>query len=1309
VETCCFGAATLVLEQVGLVRKLEADRLVGLRKQAFERFCWRLLTNEYERCFEPGAVEFRAGPSPEDVADGGRDLEVEVLRPPAKPGHWSLLPRGRTRFSCKTTKDEAKRSWADQVRRDLGQRVVFDGKQRRIREDAEERAHEATQQQRPSSDLLNFLAKGGAYWVLINVAGHRIPELEDDLGQGLSFWIQHELHEQVDLAGRIKIKDATFLAEVFDERPFTLSVEHSRMFELDEPEGLSSWETWTQDFEGERRMPEFEVDDRRRSIIAPLRRFLREGGASEQPRVFRLGGAPGVGKTRLVHHVLEQERSGDLHSRVRYTREFGRTREWVERGGLDRFADLVLAIDEVPPDEAHALWRVFERKASGSVRVIMIGPLGDDEDSEDPPMVRLGPLDDQYVESLIRSEIREQPDKDAHLDSESLVETVRDLSEGFPLFVMWLTQALARDPGLLEDPRGELTDRMKPWRAAMAVLAGPRTEFESKHAWEQEAELRAKALLLVVMFPDHPWSADDDRRNALTRMLEVTSWSELRRAAGACRDRGLLRDEPADHYYVSPANLERLVLNHLFGGPPGLDPGPLRQVSFAAFERLLRRAARVRSTTACRDRLARAFFEQLDPLEPSFRTWLRALPLVAYLAPERASSAVARLVDDVGAAHIADDDAMIAAVRSSLEHLRHRKLDDAAFASVEHALFSLAVQPEQEPWGNNARSVWASLFGAVLHQTHRPFEERMALLRRRLDSSTSDARIVAIDGLDALIGGDSGGYHPQWDDVDGPWEHPTNREWRERQELGWRWLVDMSGDAEAPVAHRARGSISRFLAAGVESSAALGVLDELPDRVESWSLDERNELRDALEWVLRGASPDDARLDDDRASRLQQLKQALAPISLPERVFSQVGRQRPGDLSLVGHARMQDERDRDRALARELLAQRSALDELMPWLLSSTAVRALVFGHALGTEDEDQSLLPALEALGPGEGDPARSLLVGYLLGWAERSSHAPVDAWLEARVGEPKLRDVVASVIVALGGSDRRARLLTEIVGEDELARSTLRGLGFWSWHEGVSTSELDGLIRALARSSADHCNDEALGMMARRLERPDDTKPELVKLAHRLLAVTSSEHLGAAVARDWGAVASMLRERGDPEIVRVVLSIVVSGGTAIGYLGHAVRLLEQWRNECPETLWEGLIRAHAELEAAGRSTLGYLIRGSDLTRRVSPTVVLDWVGHDEQERAKTIAGWSSLDVDVLPTVLSVLLIRFGPHGRFARDLSDEVIFRSRSGGDALPSMLARVAHWARDPHREVATWAKRVELELQELAERRRQLEYA
>jgi hypothetical protein len=1285
-----------------VVRELSAKNLIKLRKQAFEELCGRLLDKEYEACFEPDAVEIQHH-APEDFADGGRDLEVEVHEPPVRRGHWSLLPRDAKsvrRFSCKTAKDEKGRGWKDQVREDIDPIPrIYDARSRRFVENPAERAHANP---KPPLGLLEMLASGGSYWILINIEGDLVSELEAEAALRLGCWIEQTLGRKVDLTGRIKVKDATFLAKVFNERPFTLSEEQAQLLDVDEPDYLYSWEQWSARVLPKRRIMAFHADNARAQLIASLDRSLT-GEAPHASRVVRLAGPPGVGKTRLVHYALGMPVHTSLRPRIRYSTQVAEVLDWLERGSLTEQPDMVLVLDEVAPHRARVLQRIFEGSLSPSDqgRLILIGPQGEEEGEPTPTL--LGPIEQTTFRTIVTEEIESELHQSSpDVASDDILEEVLRYSEGYPLYAMWLARALVQEPTLLERSGSGLTDGEDPWCATAAVLAGTPAELGTdRHGWKREAELRGKALLLVLLVPDEPWDRlEEHQRARLVEALAVPSWDELRRAAKECKARGLLRDEPQDHYYISPANLEYLVLDHFFGGSGDLDPEPLRRNLGVWYERLLHRAAHVRVSERCKQRLARIVLERIERPSEVGDDELIGLELAAFLTPQRAALAIDRFVEARGASALASDGRALGRVCRALDHLRHRRLASPVFQAVERALFSLAVESaDSHPW--SARPIWASLFRLVVHQTHQAFSDRLVLLQRRVDDPDPRRREVALDGVVELMDEGVGSHRPGWDDVDGSWGRPSVEEALAGQSVGSQLLLRLSDDTDAEVARIARSAIARRIGEASTRPSVAAVLDALPEHVMRWTPGEHNALRDAFESSIERARQRGLPLAPSLLARFDRVLSAMSPTSLSERIVAQVGRGTPAPLLLSKAARLEHQQETDQAIARELAGAPDALRELLPWLTSDEAVRAAAFGHALGMADDERHVLAVL--LHARADLPVDRLLTGYMAGWSARAGADAVDHWLESHVGEPGFASLIARSIVSIGGSDGRARLLVGMLHRGVLQDGDLSGLGFWGWHESVSLAVLDDLILELAGTPQPSLRLQGLGLMARRLERScDGLGPESRDVIHTLLLTTNEQSMKAVAERDWVEVARRWRSHGDVRVVRTVLLALVHRH---GHLAHAFDVLTRWLEDDAGEVWRATVDVLGDniLERARR--LAYAFTHLRVLDHVPAKEALAWIGDDEG-RAAAVACWTTLEEDALDSVTRALIHRFGPEGAPGRLISDEVV---PIGSEREDDMLERAARWACDPEPDVAAWASSLRERLEARAALRRRRGYA
>ncbi|MCA9697915.1 MAG: hypothetical protein KC431_10360, partial [Myxococcales bacterium] len=752
------------------MRKLEAKDLRRLGKHEFNRFCRMLLDVEYQARFGLDEVALY-GPASEDVGDGGHDL-LSIVKKPPRAGDiafWTLLPSEPCEvwYSCKSHKDDGDNKdpggWRTQVRDDLDPSPrLLDGRSGKLANDPDAILTANPKKKPPSPSLLEALAKGGRYFVLVNLEGELVRELERDMQLVLEFWVRREIDATANLhADAVVVRDATHLANVFNERPFSLPAEIEHALQLAEPQFLLDWDQWNQRYPKERRFTHWKPDDERSRLIEKIHRFVTEpaqerdetGKKEKYSRVYRLWGPPGVGKTRLVHQALDQLLAGTGGtSRVRFTEDAQEVRRWL--AGRKYADDLILVVDELPASDATSLAKEFELLPQKGTRLIMVGPQELGHVGEPQPTL-LERLDEAQTRSIFTDELGDDP----------RVDLVVGLCRGYPLFAHWLAKALSGDASLLRerlaDPKASLTDDEDPWDATCAVLVGPRGGDEVR--WRKIAECRGKALLLVAMSTERVWTDfSDDLREKIAEALKTT-WSDLEDAGRACEQRSLLRRR-GQLYYVSPANLERLLLNHFFsdgpGGPP-LDPRRLARELPDFFAALGERVEVVYASESCRRGFVRAttqvFEHALHGRDTRTLHECSELLLPATrLGPEEMLPLLERLVrEQINACLTAGS--LQDSIRLCLRHIGLRHTSAAVFERVESLLYLLASAfEERKTWPDpQFLTAWAALFYPVYHLTRQPFEVRFARLRARLHSAERRERVLATEALCTTVEGDA--------------------------------------------------------------------------------------------------------------------------------------------------------------------------------------------------------------------------------------------------------------------------------------------------------------------------------------------------------------------------------------------------------------------------------------------------------------------------------------------------------------------------------------------------------------------------
>lgn len=1158
----------IVLGSRQRMRELEAHALRALTKTQFQRFCLRLLEEEYLARFEPKTVEIESGF--EDEPDGGRDLRAVVSRSAHTRAHWALLPDEPAAhesadfwYSCKTHKSDAHGrdpgGWRKQIRDDLDPSPrIINGRTGKLVDNAEDIAR-SEEKRSPPADLLAALHSGSGFVVLVNVEASKRLEFEAELRTLFGFWLHRKFGRVPNLQHVVRVRDASYLARVFNERPFTLSPELQARLRIDEPAHLLDWVRWTEEFERDRRDMVYREDVGRATIAKQL---LESISSDQRAAVFRLWGPPGVGKTRLAHHTLE---AANLQERVRFSQDFIGVLQWLTSRDGGPADDQILVVDEVPPIQAGTLAKTFGAIAPARARLIIVGPQ-DLGNVGGPTPVLVERLEPDTARAILIDEMNAADER---------IAVALALCGGYPLFAMWLGHALALDPELLRAPGSALTNDHDPWDAACAVLVGPRGADQD--AWRAAAERRAKALLLASMTTERSW--DGLQHDEEVRIVDALGigWSDLMGAARECENRGLLRRPSAgNRRYVSPANLERLVLNHFFGdsgpGGPPLDPRRLARTLPEFFPTLLPRAELVIASDACKRNLSSAVFAEIHEAMgrndgATARRLAEFLPWASHHDPSLALAQIESLFGEFGPERIVA--ALGRWAGESLAHLTHREIGAGEFERVEALLFELA-RAGFTP-GELRGFAWTHLFAAVLHLTRRPFEERFAILQRRLASKDTRERALAVVALGHLVEprSISATIEEQRDDVDGPWEHAQTPEpdYHQRFRAGWSTLLDMCEDSDETVSALARTAV----AANLKNGLSIGLddlhIDRLAAAVSNWTARQRGRLIE--------------RLDDnpDRSESLSRLRTALEPVTLDEKLLTRVGRWPSGPRLVEIDQWRERVQARDAELAREIITHAAA--EHFEWLRSNEAVRAREFATALGREDRELRLLPQLQAAA--NDSAGRAVVAAYMAGWAEVAGDLLFDQWRAVAAIDP---ETLARVLARVPGTDARARQLLALLRDSKVPSDAVAGVGLAArWAASVSNPVIDELLIALDERLDEGTAREGVGLTRTRLTRTSSELSDRTRAAmHRLLGRAGRASLPSVVAVPWIESVVTLAHHGDLEPLDAALRHVARPNY-VGFSHHLVEALQLLvRTGFSAQIWAVLVDLLDDEVAAGK-----------------------------------------------------------------------------------------------------------------------------
>lgn len=362
------------------------------------------------------------------------------------------------------------------------------------------------------------------------------------------------------------------------------------------------------------------------------------------------------------------------------------------------------------------------------------------------------------------------------------------------------------------------------------------------------------------------------------------------------------------------------------------------------------------------------------------------------------------------------------------------------FTDCEAILFRLA-QAECEPTiGNNATKTWQHLFRLQMSGTAIPLQDRLELLKSRLQqASQATAELLSgtlreiLDTFGTRILGPPvvGGRVPPND-----WYPKNWGEMKNAIRAGLQFLDEATQHRIPHIAKEAQDS----LLGSLEILTRRGWLTELRPLVAQSRLSEsaKASLATRLKHVLTwGKDTENKTLSDKYADELRGWIAELEPQSFHARLVGAVGG------SAVEHYGREKEWEKELdQLCTELSADSSLFSSEVAWLSSNEAKTAFELGSRLGTLDKSAGLIDKImEAAQSGQ----LAFLRGYVAGLLYGANADP--EIVKSRLDLLEKKDPLASFQIALAGGsrvnafDRAIRLIEE----GRLPIQSLQNFTFW------------------------------------------------------------------------------------------------------------------------------------------------------------------------------------------------------------------------------------------------------------------------
>ncbi len=765
-----------------------------------------------------------------------------------------------------------------------------------------------------------------------------------------------------------------------------------------------------------------------------LRRHIRFEEPGDDP-VLALSGDAGVGKTRLVHEVLQE--CPEARSLTLYAPDERVIYELACELASARGRSGILVVDGCDLSHQQRLRDVLAG-CRNRVRAIaldhgrVVAPTGSD------PMY-LRKIPEGVVQEILLRNFSDCPEQQRALAVE--------LAGGF----VRLAVELCRSPWCPATPGQALShteaigryfhSRFDPWdRDVIAALSlFMRVGFREKVAGELAA-----VTALTCMDP-----------------------SDLSQRAARLHDTAGLVGRGGRYLYVTPEVVAEVAFADAWRRWAEADPDAfLRRIPENLLPQFLARVARSGSEEVRRC-VGDCFLEwahQRSPTDLACSVTTRRLRTLTEIQPDHYLEAVRRLVEATTPAAFGHPDA-----RPNLESLRplvglvqRLAAFPPYFEPAEAILFHISATLELGPdWDTGARRTWTTLFSVYHSGTGVPFAQRIALLRRRLEQGSVPERALALTALEQML--DGPGFRVLSSPLVAGMVQPDDWRPRSAEEHHECWaevvdaLVTTTWATPDELADRATEILLRRLYT-LLPAGHLRVLQEAfpPDRVTDAlrpRLLQQGEF--ALDALARHSHP-----CTETTEAVSAWMASLAPDSLHDQLVIAVGQ------SQWDHAGRPETEVEFVRIAEILIARPVQLEQELPYLCSPAAQAANLLGWRMGELDPEGVALAPIMASTEATDRPA--LACGYLAGLLKGNPDAgsTVNAWLDELT--PRAPRLVHELALAGGDAVHALTRTLALVDTERIPADCAANLRYGVGDRKLTPDELGEVLRRLLPPTA-------------------------------------------------------------------------------------------------------------------------------------------------------------------------------------------------------------------------------------------------
>ena len=757
-------------------------------------------------------------------------------------------------------------------------------------------------------------------------------------------------------------------------------------------------------------------DNQREGIINEIRETLRSSNRS--PRIFRIAGLSGLGKTRLIFEALSPD---DLRNSVLYTTA-GSLKNSPQLNALllDDSIHAILVVDECSIEDHDYFTNRFSNIGS---RIPLITISNEGYSVPSPTIYyQLNPMQESDIRKVLLQESKELP--------QNVTSRLAELAEGYPNFALLLLENYISSS---ESTQDFLNISELPIRKLIAAGIDPKTD------WYRTTKC---ALMALSLFGKVGFKGELASEARYAANLASVDWDAFQKVISEQKRQRVIQGE----YYVwiTPFPLAVHLLrewweiygdNNNFVELIGNMPAALldRFVSQLPFvttksgrklvERLLSSEGIFADGTLLRTERGSYFFLKLAEADP-----------------QSAVNCLRRTIGTWSKQQLLEYRIGRRQIIWSLEKIAvWREL----FADAARLLLSLG-EAENESYANNASGVFAGLFSSgwgPLAPTEESLENRFPILIEALNSDSIERKKLALRAfrtalqathLSRMIGAEYQGSRP----VPKLWTPKSGEEIIQHYKRAWTYLEenlpkfsdDIRNDAAKVLTDSARGLNTVGLHEMIITTFR---------KISSYPWVDKSQLLETVSVIVHY---DSKRMQGDTQRDWVALRDDLIGSGFSDLLRRYV------EMDLIEDYFHNSEKYDDTwvksklsGLAEKVIENPKLLDSEYSWLLTEKAKRGHQFGYAVGGLDKDFSFLNKVVDRQKEAGSSGNlNFMGGYFRALFERN----VELW-EVRL-DLLSRDVfyktkIPELTWRSGMSDKAAKRILSLLQKGEIKIDTL------------------------------------------------------------------------------------------------------------------------------------------------------------------------------------------------------------------------------------------------------------------------------